>query len=686
MLSVLLLGCAALLPIQADNSVNLPRRILAIHDASPTDQALAEDPVHKVLELPLNHLGYLVERWPVSEGPPPPALLKDLAGVVLQMRIAGFRPEQVQWLPEWLSTNVLAKETPLVMFGSMEWLMRSGSGGDLNLANDLLSELKIHPNRNWVSDPLLVKAEVLDSALCAFETPVLLPEHYGVLASSLNGNVWVRSKVAGLPDAVPVFTTDWGGMALDPFVLQLDSGLGDQRLHLDLISFLSEALGVQGRPVPDPCVVNGRRAFFVQVDGDGFESVSTIRRGELAAKVFLDEIIDAFDLPFSVSIVVASLTKELTPEEPTPAMQLAVEIMARDNVEVASHTILHPLRWNEPLPKKAKPRTITWYTGMDGYEYSQKAEVLGSVEFINRYLAPKGKTCDLMLWSGDAIPPTDALRAAVDLGISNVNGGTFRWDAVTNSSSYVMPLMRWHEGLLQVYCGMTNENTFDGFFSYLPSAFRHIDATITNSGRGRILKPVNAYVHFYGGERPARLAAMQRIIRKWGVEEETTPIFTSRWWSSVSDAFLSTRIAAGSDGSWIVSDFGTCATVRFDGPQLPIDLTRSSGVLGFHRIHDSLYVHLYGTRAEIHFGSAAGITPYLQQANYPIESAQRGPGGLAWQNRSFGRRLAIVAGLPPDGPVHLTVDGKKSTPIADSQGQLVIEQGSGSGSIQVRLP
>jgi hypothetical protein len=50
-------------------------------------------------------------------------------------------------------------------------------------------------------------------------------------------------------------------------------------------------------------------------------------------------------------------------------------------------------------------------------------EIVGSVDYIRKNLAPPGKAVQIMLWSGDAAPQAQALRIAENAGLLNMNGG-----------------------------------------------------------------------------------------------------------------------------------------------------------------------------------------------------------------------------------------------------------------------
>ncbi|MEZ6020497.1 MAG: hypothetical protein R3F17_10470 [Planctomycetota bacterium] len=550
----------------------------------------------------------------------------------------------------------------------------------------LMAAMGLEYSPLWVNDPLTVQTSGLGEDLIAYEGEPLVPVYWGPLASSVQGRVWRRCHVSHLPDTAPVCTVPAGGVALNPFLATFSTGAGDRKQHLNLVAFLREALGREGLPVPDPNVINGRRAFFAQIDGDGFESLSTIEPGEYSAKVFRDRVLKTYALPFTVSYIIASLTDRLDPDAPTPAMELARDILTLPNVEAASHTILHPLEWNEPMRSGPGAKKVTWYPGLKGYQYSPEQEVRASIAFINRWLCPPEKPCEVMLWSGDAVPPTAALAASEELGLANVNGGTYRWDDAYNSRGYVRPTVRWHHGMLQVYCGMSNENMFDGYFGDMPRAFIHIDTTIERTGEPILLKPANVYMHFYGAERPARLKAMQYLLDRWGLQEETTPIFASDWWRIVRNSLLDVELRPEAGGVWHVRNASACRTLRFDGDAGLPDLSRCEGVLGFRRWRSALYVHLGADEARVVLQAGPPTGPWLEQASFPITAGARDGHSVRIEGHSVAARHVVFAGLPPGESVSCRIGGSLESFAVDTQGRLQLDLPPGDETIEVSRP
>jgi len=345
-----------------------------------------------VYEMPLQHLGMLVERRSLFDGPPPSSELEGLRAVVLHQGSASAIELDLKWLDGWIVDEVLPRGIRLVLFNDLGPLAADDAR--------TFPALGLRHTTEWLRDPFLVRY-TRDVPRGRAEDDPLYPVYDGLLLDGFNGRSWIRAHKDGSPDVLTVCTGPpdgcFGGLALAPYATRFSDTPGAQRWRIDLLEFFRAALALEGVPAVDPVLVNGRRAMFVQVDGDGFESWSTARTATLAAEVFRDTVLEAFDLPFTVSIIVASLTDALEPEECDPRMALANSIFELENVEIATHTVLHPLKWEAAYDPAAPPRTITWYSGLRGYRYSQSNEVRDSVRFIDQNLAPLGKRCEVVL-------------------------------------------------------------------------------------------------------------------------------------------------------------------------------------------------------------------------------------------------------------------------------------------------
>jgi hypothetical protein len=657
------------------------RHVIALVEGAEPDPLLM-DAVHEVIDLPLNHLGMVVLHHPIRTGPPPAEWLADARAVLLFLPHGGDPPD---WLWPWLETEVPKHGLRVLLLNELGQLLRP----DAKRFAKWIEPFGLRSTPHYAKGPLEVVTEFRDAGLCSYEAdPRPYAVHQGPRSTGEANKVWVttRSKTDREEVCHPVVTGPWGGMALDPWGVRLGTLDQDRRWYVDPFVFFREALGIEGVPAPDPSVLNGRRMWFLQVDGDGFESLSSVKPNAFSAQVMLDEVFRKYALPFTVSIIVRSLTEDYEVKEPTPRMLLAREILGLPNVEPASHGVLHTLVWQEELPPgggKSGVGGLMWYASLANYRYTRVNEVKESIRFINERLLEPPRRCALMLWTGNSMPPEEAILAAAEMGARNLNGGVFRWDPWYDSVGFVSPWSRRVGNALQVYAGAANENWFDGFFDTMPGSFAHIAETIARTGSPRILKPANVYVHFYSAETPVRLAALHGLIRRFAVEGETAPVFASTYVEAVEAAVLRARVRRMPDG-WILQDFGACRTARIDGETREVDFERSRGLLGARRLGGSLYLHLAGSDAHVVLADRPAPRPHVEQANCRLDGAHLAPTGLTVTATGHNERILVLAGFPPNAPLLLSLDGTPSDARADPQGRAEVRlKGPGTTTVTV---
>jgi len=682
---VRLLPLAALLlflmPAAHGEGVAVKRHVIALVEGKEPEPELMDD-VHGLFEMPLNQLGMVVLHHFIRNGPPPAEWFDDACAVLVYLPYDGQAPD---WLWPWLETEVPRHELRVVIVGEI---------GQLLVPDESRFAKWIEPfglafGQNFAKGPLQVVAEFRDARLCAYEAdPRRYAVHEGPKSTSPRNRVWVTTRLSEDPEDVrhPVVTGPWGGIALDPWAVQSGSDDNDRRWHLDPFAFFREALGLEGVPAPDPSILNGRRMWFLQIDGDGFESLSSVKADAYCARVMLDEVFKKYALPFTVSVIVRSLTEDYDVKEPTPRMELAREILNLPNVEPASHGVLHTLRWQDAAPPDGGTSGmggLKWYASLDHYKYSRVNEVKESIRFINERLLEPPRRCALMLWTGNAVPPEEAILAAKEMGAKNLNGGVFRWDPWFDSVGFVTPWSRRVGKALQVYAGASNENDFEGFFDTMPGAFAHVAETISRTGTPRVLKPADIYAHFYSAESPPRLRALDGLIRRFAFKEETAPVFASTYVEAVEAAAERAHVRKMPDG-WILQDFGGCRTARIDGDPRDVDFEKSRGLLGARRVGDSLYLHLAASDARVVLAGKPAPRPHVEQANCLLDHARLVPTGVTVTATAHNDRIVVFAGFPPNAPLLLSLDAAQSTAQADPMGRLEVRlPGPGETTISV---
>ncbi len=662
------------------------RHVIALHDGALAAGSYTVDPVHALLEMPLNHLGCVVWRHDIRSGPPPEEWFADARAIVTAF---DHTEKPCPWLLPWLERAADEHDLRFVHFGDFGPMLLDDKGKtDPGALAHWLARFGVGYSDFYAEDPGFLEIERFDDKATAYEaSPMGNTIHRGPWSVSKKNKIWIKTRSKSDPrERHPVLTGPWGGIALDPWTLYRGRGEGDRRWYLDPFLFFRETLGLEGIPAPHPSVLNGRRMFFLHVDGDGFESLSTVKPGAYAAEVLHERVFERYQLPYTVSIIVRSLTDDYLVPDVTDRMKLAQRILNDPRIEPASHGVLHTLRWRRPLTPNSPPRTIMWYAGIKNYEYSPVAEVRDSIRFINERLLTHGRKCAVMLWTGYANPFEDAVQQSVDSGCWNLNGGVFRWDVLHNSVGFVSPWGRVQGKTIQIYAGTANENDFEGFFDTMPGAYRAIDQSIERTGKDCILKPANIYIHFYSAETPLRLRAVHYLVRRWAFQRETAPVFASTYAKAVHSAISGAHIFKTGEG-WRFSDFGDCRTVRIDGEDRDVDWRASEGLLGARRIGESLYLHLARPDAKVALAHAPPPHPYIGQANHILRDVRLTEHGVAFRSKAHSRREVHIRDLPKSAVVLKFLDGKKSTARTDEEGRLILVLDQpGDTFVEIRTP
>ncbi|MDH3592939.1 MAG: hypothetical protein OER88_13725, partial [Planctomycetota bacterium] len=153
----LLLACGA---TAGEEAVPVRRHVLALVAGAGPDEHNNEDIVHTLVELPINHLGFVVDRHYIDNGPPPAAALDRARAVLLYLD--GGKP--AKWLWPWLEETVAKRDVRVVHF--------SGFGP---LATDTprlarwLARFGLAYDAGFVGDPLGINTKMLAGKACRYE-------------------------------------------------------------------------------------------------------------------------------------------------------------------------------------------------------------------------------------------------------------------------------------------------------------------------------------------------------------------------------------------------------------------------------------------------------------------------------------------------------------------------------------
>lgn len=597
----------------------VPRRVLGIINLDESLDGFGEARVsrssfHFNLEMPLNYEGLVVEyRDPRGALP---AFVSPLIykGVVSWFRGAVKRGGA--WLA-WLRSDALSSVPLLVL-------------DDFGMAPDrgLLRKLGLLPVELPDADARIVVADPSFGLEAPLLPPVGLPLALAIDERS-GGRPLLRVDVGGVAvDAAAAMP--WGGYVLDPFVMMALPG-SDADAHrwiMDPFEILRRTLRLGDAPAPDVTSESGRRMLLAHIDGDGFPSFAEYPGSPLSGRVLLDQVLKRYPIPHAMSVIEVEVSPHgHHPTYATTMEQLARQMFALPNVEIASHTYSHPFFWSRAARGIVEDSKQGASLAPEGYVPSLEREIAGSIAYINERLAPPGKQVSLMLWSGDALPPEEALKVTTRLGVMNLNGGNTIASRREPTLTRVSPLGMRFGPYFQPYAPIMNENVYTNLWTGPYYGFRDVVQTFEFTESPRRLKPINIYYHTYSATKRAGIKALHEVY-DWALAQPNHPVYPSEYAAKAKNFNTVAMARDLTDGSLVVRNADALRTLRLPAGLGEPDLARSQGIAGWRDAADGRYVHLSGDAARLHFGRAATRLPYLEDANGRVTGFERHPDGM----------------------------------------------------------
>ncbi|WP_148864486.1 endo alpha-1,4 polygalactosaminidase [Marinobacter fonticola] len=612
------------------------REVLVIQDSPST--LLSQSSAHRYAAVPLEELGYIPVYRHVGEPLPDEPLADRYAGILIWWEVGARSQKLCRWLKQHQATGL-----PVVTLGLLP-------------ADPACQSLTRAPE--WaVPTPPLTYSE-RQSSVGQYESQ-RLPVVSGVaLPEPEAGRFWLTVTDREGQRFHPIYTHDGGGVAVAPYLFE--PGPEDQLYWLfDPIAFLDEAFGHPDFPASDVTTESGRLILTSHIDGDGFVSRAEVPGNPLAAQVIMDDILQAYNLPHTVSVIEAETSPDgIYPKTSAEAEQLARQIFRLDNVEVASHSFSHPFFWQIVAEdgKRELPVFAEYGYSLNVPEYTPELEreVAGSIRYINRKLTPPGKSVQVFLWTGDALPTEAALRKVREAGLANVNGGDTHPLPYDSELAGVWPIARPVGDELQIYAPVMNENVYTNLWQGPYYGFRDVvDTFRLLEARGR-LKPLSLYYHFYSGSKPAALGALHTVY-DYAMSQPTTQLYLSQYADRARTAYRS-ALMRDDGGQYHWRGVGQPHTVRIDPHHQFPDLTNSQGVAGYRDAAGKRFVHLAGNNPKLMLSDRPPSGPYLREANAVITH---------WSRSEKNKRWHITLGFAGHQPVNFILDNTSNCRVLD---------------------
>lgn len=591
------------------NVETIPRKILLFYQGAlnNVDEKVGSY-VSKAVTMPLNYMGYVTELHNIEEPLPQNLAAGDYAGIVVAIDgiLLGREKELYNWY-----LDIIKKKIPFVVLDNFGFPLSDVSLTPFHLSIPLFT-YNPHSLKVAYKSPML-GYEIVPRPKRKDFLP--LKVHDGQSLLTVMDEVGTESDVAAI--------TTWGGYYISPdFLIPLIGA--NYRWTINPFKFFKQALRLPELPTPDTTTENGRRLMFVHIDGDGFANRGEWYKGPFVGEILRNEFFEYYAIPTTVSVIQGEISKNgLHPNISPQLEKIARQIFALPYVEIASHTFSHPYNWRAAADYKGKlpnPYTLP----IPNYHFNLYNEINGSVDYINKNLAPAGKKCNMFLWSGEGDVPEKALQLVHLLGLGNLNPGTI----ITkyNQSMSRVSALGINEGpYYQVFAPIGNDDETIAHSRIFYSLIAIIEALKLTEEPVR-LKPIDIYYHFYSVSQKGGIKALHAVY-DWALKQAVMNIYASDYYNKIVD-FNQLAIAKKEGGWW----FETNDELR--ELRLPItmgypDLTRSQNIIGYSTYHKVHYVHLGpGGEAMLWMSKNPPTLPFLIDANTRVTRFTRTNKGI----------------------------------------------------------
>jgi hypothetical protein len=296
----------------------LPRRVLMLYDGAETP-SLEQSPIHRLAALPVESLGFVPTYLDVRAGLPREPLAGLYAGVVTWFTDDEM-PDALGY-PEWFLRQVEAG-VPVAMLGNPGF----------NASPAFLRRLGIAAGATVLRSPHVVVRDGLIGLEA--EPRIRLRGLHRWRASADGIAVHLRLADGSREPVDPVLTAPWGGMALDPYLLEIGYQ-GRTRWIVDPFQFLERALALRPAPALDLASENGARLLVVVADGAGFSSPAG-PSARFAGELIRRDLLARSGVPTTVFIPIEELAASVGR---SPLASAARSIFRLPSVEPAEDTV-----------------------------------------------------------------------------------------------------------------------------------------------------------------------------------------------------------------------------------------------------------------------------------------------------------------------------------------------------------
>lgn len=624
----------------------VPRTILVIYDSKQFPDIVFSDAM-RFAAFPLERMGFVPRLIDVRKPLPEYPLTGRVAGVLAWLN--GQLGKRAMPFDQWLK-SVKDQRVPISLVGSIDYF-----DSDSQVAKAFGIRL--------TGDEGKQPYQIVDqSPMLGFETkPYLTDTTFGI--KNNDGNALITVKDNRGDKTVGAALMPWGGFALDPFVIH-ETTRDQTYWVINPFSYFKKSLKLKLIPIPDVTTKNGLRMLMVHVDGDGWVTKSQWFKGPIAAKSLLDNILQKYKIPSTISVIEGEISKEGPyPEWSKQGMDVARDIYKLPWVEVATHTFSHPFKWR----LLARDKVGEGYNlPIKGYRYDPNREITGSAAFIDKYLAPPGKRCGIVLWSGDTNPDETALAIAYKDGLLNMNGGETLITKTRNTLTAIAPIGIMKGDYLQVYAPNQNENVYTDGWTGPFYGYRRVIETFELTGTPHRYKPIDIYFHTYSASKKASLSAVNQAYQ-WALSQPTNKVYSSEYIKRAMRYYHVVVARQGDD--WVLKGIGELNEFRtpenWGVPKL------SARVMGFDSYDNSHYIHVFGQDSvRLSFGKGVEVAPAIDSVNGSVAEFKREGNQISLNvNAPEPVKLDLISA----GQCQLSESGKQKLPVNVKNGHYIYQ-------------
>lgn len=584
---------------------------------------------HKLAEMPIQYLGGKMRFYNLSQGIPTKQWSRPCHALLVWQ--TEFSPDiipngqELAWI-QYLQDQVHAGKKLLMLENPGFNMDKVYAPGPIQKAYvQLLHSMGLDLKRAWTSDQ---KPQIIDPRNCLGESPQAPSPRRWFQIQAQNhwqGRCIVQDPSQKHSQAALIWTGPkgtWvspGAMIRSGTLLNGKNGDAWFQWYVDPFSFFEQALDLSMTPKWEYSIRLGKRIYFAHVDGDGFMNRSQVNPSLWTTQILEDSILKPYpEFPIALSVIGAEIHPKFLGD--AHSMERLQKLWKLPQVEASSHTFSHPFVYNEAQKQIFKHSYESYALVLPHHNHNWEYEFKGNTRWLDSIAQSVGKKIRTLQWSGNCLPDVTALKLTREAGLGNINGGDNRYDQNFSSVSGLGPLGLEIGHELQIYTANANETIYSEGWSWQYQGLDRVLESWQRSAKGRTLKPINLYFHFYALEKRESLASFKRIF-KWLQTQDLYPIPLSDY-TALAQNFYRAQMDSLGPRHWVFSPKQELSTLRLSANYGYPD-SKDPNVLGYKRQGHLLYLYLLQAKpTQVHFQTTPPQKILIAESNGDLSQVQ----------------------------------------------------------------